>query len=708
MRERQVDLLINKVNNSCIPTLLGGDFNSILIEEEKAGGASYAPHISNHLEKLIRSTNLMEFSTTGPTFTWCNKRQHDQLIEKVLDRFLDSMDWCDTWRNSMLSEVISRTWNSSVPDTLQHQVFSKLKLVRQAIINWLKDNPQNSNTRIKLLQHQLHALTPANTLDYSIQKKSFEAQLHQALKDEEIHWRQKSRIKWLREGDRNTGYFHACTKARRTFNSIPRIKNSDNEWMEGVEQVAQVALSHFRNKFCSSNPTDISRHLQGLPKKVSRRDNNWLLKPVTYEEVKTAVFAINVDSAPGPDGFTSAFFRHFWHVVDKDVVAAIIYFFRNMKLIRPFNDTLIALIPKSKNTLDMSSLRPISLCNIFYKICTKILVKRMQPIMSKVIFENQSAFVPGRLISENIFLAHEVNHYLKTKQKGCSQEMAIKLDMSGAYDRVEWDYLVAVISAMGFAHEFAHIIMQCASKVSHSVTIEGSRFEYFTPTRGLRQGDPLSPFLFVICMEGFLHMLNTMQVQMNCKGIKISRHSPEISSLFFADDVILFSKADAHHATCFNKILGDFGGLGFKECRCMNLALLAKIGWRILSRPSSLLSKVYKGKYFPHLHFLEAEAKSNSSWGWRSILKGRELLRKGLRIQVGSNTILHALGTPWIPMEPSFSVYGPAPHPSSSVLVSHLFDKEIRMWKAQEVHNFFHQSVAEKILQMNITPGKDT
>ncbi|WOL06049.1 hypothetical protein Cni_G14781 [Canna indica] len=301
MRERQVDLLINKVNTSYLRSLLGGDFNSILREEEKIGGESYAAHMSSHLEKLIRSTNLMEFSTTGLTFTWCNRRQHDQLIEKVLDRFLGSMDWCDIWRNSivlhlddigsdhrpillqpssphrakrsfkfdkrwlendLLSEVISRAWNSSVPDTLQHQVFSKLKLVKQGIINWLKLNPQNSYTCIKRLQHQLHALTPANSLDYSIQKKTLEAELHQALKDEEIYWRQKSRIKWLQEGDRNTRYFHACTKARRTFNNIPRIKNSANEWVEGVEQVAQVALSHFKNKFCSSNPTDISRHLQ--------------------------------------------------------------------------------------------------------------------------------------------------------------------------------------------------------------------------------------------------------------------------------------------------------------------------------------------------------------------------------------------------------------------------------------------------------------
>ncbi|WOL19790.1 hypothetical protein Cni_G28592 [Canna indica] len=168
--------------------------------------------------------------------------------------------------------------NSPISGTQQYQVFSKLKLVRQGILSWLKNN--------SLQQQQLHALTPANTLDYSVRKRILEDKLLQALKDEEIYWRQKSKIKWLREGDRNTGYFRACTKARRNYNSIPRIKNSENEWVEGVDQVAQVAISHFNSKFGSSNPTDINRYLQGIQKKVSRRADNWLIRPVTYEEIK--------------------------------------------------------------------------------------------------------------------------------------------------------------------------------------------------------------------------------------------------------------------------------------------------------------------------------------------------------------------------------------------------------------------------------------
>ncbi|WOK97569.1 hypothetical protein Cni_G06277 [Canna indica] len=132
--------------------------------------------------------------------------------------------------------------------------------------------------------------------------------------------------------------------------------------------------------------------------KVSRRANNWLLRPVSYEEVKEATFSINSESAPGTDGFTGAFFRHYWSLINQDVVAAVASFFRCKKLLRPFNDTIIALTPKSKSTVDMSNIRPISICNVYYKICSKILVKRMQRIMNKLISANQSAFIQGRLI----------------------------------------------------------------------------------------------------------------------------------------------------------------------------------------------------------------------------------------------------------------------------------------------------------------------
>ncbi|WOL20431.1 hypothetical protein Cni_G29236 [Canna indica] len=129
--------------------------------------------------------------------------------------------------------------------------------------------------------------------------------------------------------------------------------------------------------------------------------------------------------------------------------------------------------------------------------------------------------------------------------------MAIKLDMSKTFDHLEWPFITATLKAMGFHPHFIELIQQCIEIVSYSVIVGGQTYGYFKPARGIRQGDPLSPFLFVIAMESFLQLLEHARNQGFIHGVHISRHSPSISSLFFADDVLLFSKEDEHHA-CTN------------------------------------------------------------------------------------------------------------------------------------------------------------
>ncbi|WOL11109.1 hypothetical protein Cni_G19870 [Canna indica] len=244
--------------------------------------------------------------------------------------------------------------------------------VRHGILAWLKNNSSNSFNRIKTLQQSLQTISPINEPDYSFTRRRLEAELADALHDEE-----------------------------------------------------------------STLLRDIETSLSGLQRKVSRRHNNWLLRPITSEEVRQAVFSINPESAPGLDGFTGAFFRHHWSLLSDELMTAVASFFRSKKLLHSFNDTIIALIPKRKIVSDMLHPRPINLCNVVYKICSKIIVHRLQPLMDKLISLNQSAFVQGRLILENILLAHEMVHHLKTRQHNSKVEMALKIDMSSAYDRVE-------------------------------------------------------------------------------------------------------------------------------------------------------------------------------------------------------------------------------------------------------------------------------
>lgn len=144
-----------------------------------------------------------------------------------------------------------------------------------------------------------------------------------AYRDEEIYWRQKSRMLWLREGDRNTRYFHAKTKQRRARNRITRLRNSMNEWAETEDEIEQVATTYFQQLFTSSNPSTVDDTIRHIAASVDEEMNQRLLQVPQDEEIREAAFAINPEKAPGPDGMTSLFYQRFWKTVGKDVCAMV-------------------------------------------------------------------------------------------------------------------------------------------------------------------------------------------------------------------------------------------------------------------------------------------------------------------------------------------------------------------------------------------------
>lgn len=250
------------------------------------------------------------------------------------------------------------------------------------------------------------------------------------------------------------------------------------------------------------------------------------------EEVKAVVFDLGALKAPGPDGFSGSFYQAYWEIVKEIIVSATSQSWTSAKMSPHINCTYLALIPKVDNPEVASQFRPIALCNFGYKILTKIISNKLKLFMPDLITENQSAFVSGRQIQDNILVAHKCFHRLKMLRTGTEGELAL-LDMNKAYDRVDWQFLEKVLLKMGFQRNWVRIVMDCASSVSMALIINGSPGKRFQHTRGLRQGDPLSPFLFLFINDVLSSMINKMCDQNLLDAVRITENGPLVSHLFF-------------------------------------------------------------------------------------------------------------------------------------------------------------------------------
>lgn len=223
------------------------------------------------------------------------------------------------------------------------------------------------------------------------------------------------------------------------------------------------------------------------------------------------------------------------------------------------NETVIVLIPKGNNPQTIKDYRPISLCNVIYKVISKILVNRLRPLLDELISETQSAFIPGRMITDNTIIAFQCFHKIQYSKNQRDNYCAYKLDLAKAYDRVDWRFLEGALLNLGFHERWVNWVIKCVTSVSFKVKCNDEMLEPFRPSKGLRQGDPLSPYLFLFVADGLASLLRKEVLGGSLNPLKVAWNSPGILNFLFADDSLLFFKATAQ-ASKIKEVLNLFQG----------------------------------------------------------------------------------------------------------------------------------------------------
>ena len=386
-------------------------------------------------------------------------------------------------------------------------VYDALNGVRRSLQKWSREEFGSMEKQLKMMREKLERLRAVSLgTGPTLAERDLLKRISELLAREEALKKQRSRVLWLQEGDRNTEFFHAKMKERSRTNKIKSLRKPDGTVATEQHELEAIAMNFYIDLFTAQQETHPELATELVQCKVSQEMNEKLCSVIINEEIERALFMMHPNKSPGPDGFTAGFYIHHWHLLKDVVCNAVRTFLEGGDMPEVVNSTVLVLIPKIKNPQDLTQYRPTSLCNVLYKLASKVLALRLRPVLHHIITEEQTAFIQGRLISDNVLTAYECIHYLK-KKKGKSGDVTVKLDMAKAYDRVEWSYLRVMMNKLGFAEAWIDRVMVCVQSVSFSVRVNGQFSSTFRPTRGFRQGDPISHYLFLICAEGLSCLL---------------------------------------------------------------------------------------------------------------------------------------------------------------------------------------------------------
>lgn len=579
---------------------LMGDFNIIKDLSETNQPDDFWDIGKNDFKECTSSIGIDDLRGIGPLFTWWNN-QLSRPVHKKLDRVMGNSAWFSNFDLSLatfahrgLSDhslvllntgikfskprrhfqffnhmallegfmgAVGSAWNTPIHGNPFYVFSEKLKRTKHALSS-LNLTTGNLTSLVKLARDDLHSVQsllhdhPSDPANLSLEKHCTQ-RLFQAIDREEVLMQQKSRANWLTLGDRNTAYFANMMKSRWNSNKIFSILNDDGVMVYGKDNVEAVAVDYFKSLFNASDTPYAGFDTFGIfpTNLVSPLQASQLIAPVSDSEIFKVLNSMKRNKSPGPDGFNVNFFLSSWDIVGPDFLKAVHFFFSASRLTKGINSTALALIPKCPNPSSMADFRPISCCNTIYKCIAKIISNRLKEVLPHIIDTAQSAFVKGRSISDNILIAQELFQGY-TRTTGPSR-CALKIDLRKAFDTVRWDFLFDTLKAFQFPAIFIEWIKACTTSAVFSIKLNGTLAGFFGSSRGLRQGDPLSPFLFVIVME-----MLSLHLNKATSATEFTYHwkteACKLTHLLFADDILIFSHASLPSIAIVNSCILSF------------------------------------------------------------------------------------------------------------------------------------------------------